>query len=206
MQKERVGNRSYTHILQYPSSVYKQTPSELLFERQLRTRLPEFKIESEAEPTDEDVKAADKRAKHNMKMYADRCNHAKSHHLNIEDCVLVKQQRHNKLSSHYDKMTYKITAIKGAMVTASAQNNHTVTRNSYFFKNMPETAIPWRLEEKEEEIDDTMVNQHQLQVNQPPQPINPKQVNQPPQQNRRHPTNKIDANQRDLQISVLVKA
>ena len=74
------------------------------------------------------------------------------------------------------------------MVTAKAQNNHTVTRNSSFFKRMPETAIPLQMEE---EIDDTMANQHPLQanqpavrpVNQPSQPINqqPLTVNQPPQ-------------------------
>ena len=163
-----------------------------LHQRQLRTRLPEFKIESETDPTDEDVKAADKVAKHKMKVYADKYNHAKSHHLKIGDCVLVKQQRHNKLSSYYDKMPYKITATKGTMVTATAQNNHTVTRNSSFFKKMPETAIPLQFEEEEEEeeeeMDDTMVNQHQLQVNKPPQPINPKQVNQPPQPKRRYST------------------
>ena len=54
---------------------------------------------------------------------------------------------------------------------------------------MPETAIPLQLEEEEEgKMDASMINQHQLQVNRPPQPINPTQVNQPPQPNRRYPT------------------
>ena len=88
-------------------------------------------------------------------------------------------------------MPYKITAIKGTMVTATAQNNHAVTRNSSYFKKMPETAILLQIEE--EEMDDTMANQHPPQVNQPDiqplnqpfQPINqqPPTVNQPPQPN-----------------------
>ena len=91
-----------------------------------------------------------------MKVYADKYNHAKPYHLTIGDCVLVKQQRDNKLSSHYDKMPYKIIAINGTMVTATAQSNHAVTRNSSFFIKMPETAIPLQIEE--EEMNDTMAN------------------------------------------------
>ena len=55
----------YAYIAVYgttPHPSTNKTPSDLRFWRQLRTRLLEFKIESETEPTDEDVKAADKRA------------------------------------------------------------------------------------------------------------------------------------------------
>ena len=48
-------------ITLHPSA--NKSPSELLFRRQLRTRMPEFKTVSETEPTDEDDGAADKRAK-----------------------------------------------------------------------------------------------------------------------------------------------
>ena len=68
----------YAYLAVYrntPHQSTNETPSELLFGRQLRTYLAAFKIESETEPTGEEVTADDQRAKHKMKMYTDKYNH-----------------------------------------------------------------------------------------------------------------------------------
>ena len=124
-----------------------------------------------------------------MKVYPDKYNHVKSYHLTHADCMLVKQQqRQNKLSSHYDKMPYKISDKRyygGRNSTKSPYSN----QKFLFLPKDSRNIIPLQIEE-EEEMDDTMANQHPLQVNQPPQLINQKSltVNQPPKLNRCYPT------------------
>lgn len=71
-----------------------------------------------------------------MKGYADKQNHAKHSDLEIGDRVLVKQPKHNKLSTPFSPEPMEIMEKKGSMITA--QNaDRSVTRNSSFFKKVP---------------------------------------------------------------------
>ena len=79
--------------------------------------------------------------KQRIKFYADARNNATDCHLQIGDTVLVKQQRENKLTSYYNPKPLTITAMKGSMVTASSANGeYKTTRNSSFFKKLPDAA------------------------------------------------------------------
>ena len=70
-----------------------------------------------------------------MKMYADAKGHAKSQKLQPGDSVLVRAPKVNKFSSYYDPVPYKVTDVKGSMITA-ARPGHTITRNTSFFKKI----------------------------------------------------------------------
>jgi len=66
-----------------------------------------------------------------MKQYAD----TKSRHrrVSVGDTVLVRVQKTNKLSTPFSPSTYRVTRVKGTMVTAQ-RGDHTVTRNISFYK------------------------------------------------------------------------
>ena len=84
---------------------------------------------------DSDIRQRDARAKSKMKAYADTRRRATPHDLHIGDFVLVRQQKKIKLSSFYDSRPYSITDINHSMITGKG-DNHTVTRNSSFFKKL----------------------------------------------------------------------
>jgi len=69
------------------------------------------------------------------KSYYDQRHGAKASPLKVGDQVLVKQKRHNKLSTPYDPKPLVITGRKGSMVTA-ARGNYAITRNTSHFKQL----------------------------------------------------------------------
>ena len=72
-----------------------------------------------------------------MKKYADKRNHAKNINLQIGDYVLVRQQKKNKLSTPFGKTPYRVTEIKGTMITATSEDSGNITRNVSMFKQIP---------------------------------------------------------------------
>ena len=68
-------------------------------------------------------------------MYADAKGHAKLQTLQAGDSVLVRAPKVNKFSSYYDPVPYKVTDVKGSMITA-ARPGHTITSNTSFFKKI----------------------------------------------------------------------
>ena len=70
-----------------------------------------------------------------MKNYADNKRNASECKLKMGDAVLARQEKKNKLSSIFDPVPFKITAIKGSMITAT-RSSKTITRNSSFFKQV----------------------------------------------------------------------
>ena len=67
------------------------------------------------------------------KQYADNRRHARPSNIKVGDQVLVKQQKHNKLSTNFSPQPYTVTAIKGSKVVAE-NKDHRITRNSSFFR------------------------------------------------------------------------
>ena len=62
----------------------------------------------------------------NMKVYADERGKAKMSDIKIDDVVLARQQKHNKLSTHFDPLPFVcIVRIKGTMITASWNGEYT---------------------------------------------------------------------------------
>jgi hypothetical protein len=85
-------------------------PAELLFNWTVRGKLPVLKKHvvrrhSEASKMDE------KRQSYN-KQYADNKRHAKKSSIEVGDCILIRQEKRNKLTSNFNSEPYTVTSIK----------------------------------------------------------------------------------------------
>jgi len=124
-----------------PHCTTKRAPSEVLFNRPVRSRLPEY-VQKSIKRQSTSIYHQDAQAKQQMKLNADSKNRANTHMFKIGDVVLVKQELKNKLSSYYEATPYCITAINRSMITATrSTDNRTVTRNSSFFKPFPAANV-----------------------------------------------------------------
>ena len=144
-----------------PHSSTGKPPSELMFSRRTyRTRLPEVK------PLYDDgvIRERDGAAKRKMKMYADNHSNVKNSNFQLDDTVLVKQKKVNKLTPPFDPNPMIIIAIKGSMITAkSRKTNKEITRNSSFFKKIndcQDTEFEIFDEEDNSEIVDNVVGEN----------------------------------------------
>ena len=106
------------------------SPSALLFNgRQVRSRLPE----NSRRYNDDAVREYDRMKKEKMKKNADR--NTKDRVINVDDWVLVRQQKKNKYSTPFSPTPYKVIQKKGTMFTVkNPSNGHVITRNISFFK------------------------------------------------------------------------
>jgi hypothetical protein len=86
------------------------------------------------------AKVNDAIAKARMKKYADAYQHVKHRLFKINDPVMLRWTRTDKFMSLFDPVPYRISAIKGTMITAT-RHNHQVTRNSKFFKIISEQCF-----------------------------------------------------------------
>ncbi|XP_060776523.1 uncharacterized protein LOC132885998 [Neoarius graeffei] len=98
---------------------------------------------------DKALRTRDREAKAKMKTYSDTCQHARPHPFQPGDMVLCSQPRHNKLTPAYNPKPYKVTTVKGTMVTAE-RSGHSVTRNSSFFKKLSPTLHDTAAEEEDD--------------------------------------------------------
>ena len=71
-----------------------------------------------------------------MKIYADLKAHAQEREIKPGEVVLMRQPKHNKLSTSYNPKSFVVEEEKGTMVTAS-NGSQTGTRNSSHFKVIP---------------------------------------------------------------------
>ena len=119
-------------------------PAIALFGRQPKIKLPALPRPS----NDDQLRKRDAKSKVQIKAYADKHNHARACSYKKGDAVLVKQPRSNKLTPAYDPVPYRITATNGSMITVS-RDDHVITRNSSFFKKIPE-----RTEDNDRDVND----------------------------------------------------
>ena len=122
-----------------PHSTTGKSPSQLLFNRQICTKLPEVFSEIH-ENIDENLREKDGKAKSQMKENADRARRAKPSDLKSGDTVLVRQKKVNKLSTNFCPKPYRVTERKGSRVTVS-RNGHFITRNVSHFKVLPDDKV-----------------------------------------------------------------
>ena len=140
-----------------------KSPAQLMFPgRSYRTRMPLIRKTYD----DEEIRIKDQKAKDKMKEYADRKRNVKESKFAINDAVLVKQNKVNKLTSPFNPTPLIVVAVKGSMVTAkSTKENRWITRNSSFFKKIPDKRYTdsstssriyedYALDDTDEEIDD----------------------------------------------------
>uniref|UniRef100_A0A669DPM2 Gypsy retrotransposon integrase-like protein 1 n=1 Tax=Oreochromis niloticus TaxID=8128 RepID=A0A669DPM2_ORENI len=117
-----------------PHSTTASSPAEILFQRQLYTKLPFFNTTPQ-KCSDAEVRARDDSAKIKMKAIADATRHARPHSLSLGDTVLHRQPKHNKLSTPYNAKPYNVTKVKGSEITAT-RDGHSIVRNASFFKKI----------------------------------------------------------------------
>ena len=135
----------YRFLLNYratPHTTTKFSPVELLFSREIRTKLPS-KI-TKARKIDWKIRENDVKAKTKMKKNADKLSRAKEREIHVGDTVLVRQRKKNKFSSTFDPKPYRVTRVKGTMITAT-RPGHYITRNISFYK---------KVQPQEEEVTD----------------------------------------------------
>ncbi|XP_065067305.1 uncharacterized protein K02A2.6-like [Rhopilema esculentum] len=140
-------------LLQYRSTPHcttKVAPSQLLFNRKVRGKIPEITgrivINKHKEARENEIKSQNYHTK-----YANQRRNAKESSIAVGDTVLVKQQRRNKITSRFNKTPYLVVERKGTQVTAENSQKHRVTRNVSHFKRFNNSVI--RTEESETDSD-----------------------------------------------------
>jgi len=123
-----------TYLVAYRNTPHPSTgvcPSELLFRRKLRTKLPELQ---EAVKLDEEVRDRDKDRKAKMKDYADRRRNAEESTLTKGDKVLFKQQRVNKWTTQFASQPYEVVDKCGNSVLVESPDGVQYKRNTTHVK------------------------------------------------------------------------
>lgn len=116
-----------------PHCTTKVPPATALFGRVIRTKLPHESTPIDMEEINRKIDKADRDAKVRRKTYADKRRGAKEPNFKIGDQVLVRQTKINKLTPRFNPKPYRVTAIKGTMITAR-RPDHMITRNCSHFK------------------------------------------------------------------------
>ena len=113
----------YTFLRNYratPHSTTEVPPYDAMFQRSMKTKLPELPSDSEtaakckhvlARTTD--MRARDDKAKEDMKLYADQQKHSKSSKIEEGNVVLVRNQKQGKLQVPFQPIPYKVIRKKG---------------------------------------------------------------------------------------------
>eukprot|EP00112_Aurelia_sp_Birch-Aquarium-sp1_P003296 Seg1367.3 transcript_id=Seg1367.3/GoldUCD/mRNA.D3Y31 product="putative protein K02A2.6" protein_id=Seg1367.3/GoldUCD/D3Y31 len=127
----------YKFLLNYlatPHSSTKIAPAAALFGRTIRNKLPGLSQTVEnMDEINKKIDEEDQTAKQNWKLYADRRRVTKQTTFEIGSQVLVMQPKIKKLTPQFNPNQYKVTAIKGTMITA-VRPNHSITRSFSHFK------------------------------------------------------------------------
>ena len=121
------------HLLMFRATPHPSTgfpPAQLLFDRKIKTRLPDTK--SHPNRQIEEACKNDMEAKGVQKRYKDAKNYVKHHVINLGDQVLLKQQQ-SKIKPPYDPSPYKVIQIQGHQITGE-RNGATRTRDAQKWK------------------------------------------------------------------------
>ena len=141
-------------------------PATVLFNRPIRTKLPEAPSHKR-DPAS--IGRRDALGKSKMKKFADNKARAKPSNLSEGDKVIVKRDpSHKKSSAPYDPETYIVTQRKGTMITAKREGKE-ITRNSSFFKKV-DPSIPTNAEESDDEL---ALSTPDVATGENPEPPNP---------------------------------
>ena len=126
-------------LLQYrltPHCTTKVPPSELLFNRTIRGKLPTLQRKSIVDRHREACNN-DQKKQHYNKEYSDVKRRVKDSDIAVGDFVLVKQQKKNKLTTRFDTNPYIVVERKGTQVIAVNKDQRKVKRNISHFKRIP---------------------------------------------------------------------
>ena len=106
----------------------------------VQRKLPELAATCDLVNKHHIAKKNDNQRKLKAKEYNETREHAAEHEIKIGDIVLVKQEKKNILTTHFDPTPYHVTFIKGTMITAE-NNFQSITRNISFLKKLDAAPI-----------------------------------------------------------------
>ena len=112
-----------------PNRALGLSPSEVVFKRELKTKLPQFSVQ----PNDKYLRERDRRNKLKNKQYADQKRRAKPCTLKYGDYVLVKRPSQTKEETPFYPTLAKVIRRKGAMITVKFRDKY-VTQDASKFK------------------------------------------------------------------------
>ena len=121
---------------QTPHSTTRVPPAQLLYNREIRGEIPSLPCNPKPINRHSEAKGNQDKQKAKGKKYADERHHAQPSNIKVGDKVLVKQRRHNKLSTSFAATPYTVVTVKGSKIVAE-NSYHRITRNSSFFKKIP---------------------------------------------------------------------
>ena len=171
----------YKFLLSYRTTPHTTTgyaPATLLFNREVRNKLPNVVILN----SNQQVEENDKNAKFKMKEKADKRRRAKESDLKVGDTVLARQRKHDKFSMRFDPNPFRVFRKKGTMVTAYRSGKY-ITRNISRFKVI-DSAFQESAQEDDED-DDLTTDGHAPVIPVPPQPALPAAPANPTRQSQR---------------------
>ncbi|KAK3097548.1 hypothetical protein FSP39_010680 [Pinctada imbricata] len=108
------------------------SPSQMMFKRKIRTKLPE--IYGADIETDTDVRDRDAEEKGKGKLYADKRRNATESTVKVGDDVLLKQQKRDKFTTTFESEPYKVVDKRGNNITIESSTGVQYERNSSHVK------------------------------------------------------------------------
>ncbi len=129
-----------------PHSTTKIPPAQLLYNREIRGKLPSLPQNSKVIDRHNEARQNDEQQKKRGRTYADARRRTHPSNISVGDTVLVKQKKRNKFSTNFSPTPYTVVRVKGSKIVAR-NGTHYITRNAIFFKK-----IMGREESKEDEI------------------------------------------------------
>ena len=133
IEKKNFKQELFKYLRHYRATPHTSTgraPSEIMFNRKIRTRLPAYQ-----EPAhDPQLRAQHDKSKATQKYYKDAKSNVKPHNILIGDKVLLLQKE-SKTQSRYDPHPYQVTAIKGSQIAAQ-RDGKVRLRDAKMFKKV----------------------------------------------------------------------
>ncbi|KAK7093081.1 hypothetical protein V1264_008732 [Littorina saxatilis] len=135
-----------------------RSPAELLFNRQIHTKLPQLKLFTEC---DQDVRDQDAEKKGLSKMYADdkrnaKASNAKASNVNLGDTVLLHQEVTGKFDTPFHPEPCEVIEKAGSKVTVQTPSGAVYSSTSSFVKKYQERDDDKTLGEEEKPSDKTL--------------------------------------------------
>ena len=132
----------YKYLRHYRATPHTSTgkaPSELLFNRKIRTRLPDYREPAQ----DHQLRQHNERAKATQKAYKDAKANVKPHDIKVGDQVLLLQKG-SKTQSIYDPLPYRVTMVEGCQITAARGDKIRLRDAQRFKKVVPRNPPNYR--------------------------------------------------------------
>ena len=98
-----------------PHASTKSAPVKLMLAYTMRFKFPQTKYERDGHDM---IKQHDREAKLKMKRYADASHKSKPSNIQLDDRVLLRNKRENKLTPAFDPQPYTVVGRKGSMISA----------------------------------------------------------------------------------------